>query len=164
MAVASALGSKKAKASPGASVARSSKDTIAKSSSSLRTHERKPTEPMLRAIIKISPPRRGLWHSLIERRIDLVSPPSRRLKNPFTGAMVDFHEPPGVVRIVRSGVGLGAIEPSPEFEEDGELLIWSRGHVPTGLREVVEEICRELAGSLEWCEEEEDDDEYVVPD
>jgi hypothetical protein len=119
---------------------------------------------MLRAIIKLTTPCHEAWDSYVKRRSDLVAPPARLVKNPFTGQLVEFRESPGTVRIVRNGARLGAIEPSPEFEEDGELLIYSRGRPPAELREVVEDICRELAGALEWCEDEEDDDEYVVPD
>lgn len=116
---------------------------------------------MLRAIIKPATPSLALWEAFLKRRPDLVRPPPRLIKNPFSGNTVEFHEPPGVVRIIHEGHILGAIEPSAEFTLDGELLLYSRGRAPGGLREIIDKLCIDLDASLEWFDDEEDDDADV---
>ena len=114
---------------------------------------------VVRAIIAREPPwPLREWLACIDERDDLVRPEPRQIRNPFTGQQTMFEEPEGVVRIMRGGDSLGAIEPSPEFEEDGELVVYSKGKITPGLREVLEGLAGRLGASLEWNAEEEDDD------
>lgn len=102
------------------------------------------------ALIPIVRLSRAEWSAYIDRNPALVRPQPRQLVNPFTGHQ-EVHVPDsGEAEILAAETVVGAIEPSPEFEDDGELHVYAAD----GKHEFVKTAARDIAGALnatfEW--------------
>jgi hypothetical protein len=101
------------------------------------------------AIISREPPLElSEWLNCIDQNDALVRTEPRPMINPFTGKPTILHYPPGDVLIRIGGATVGAVEPSPDFEGDGELLVYAP--VVSKVRSVVEGIARFLGADLRW--------------
>jgi hypothetical protein len=92
------------------------------------------------------------WSKTIEESENLVSPPIRTVENIFTGNTETWLPPQGKVRVVVGGELLGAISPSDEFEQTGELDVWARDARHSAMRRFAEELAQRLGAQLEWDE------------
>jgi hypothetical protein len=96
---------------------------------------------------------RDEWLSCVRGHRALNRTPSRWIKNPFTGASVEHVPDDAEVQIVVVGIVLGAIEPSPEFDDDKELHVYAPDTVGAELAETVREIANSLGAVVQWAED-----------
>jgi hypothetical protein len=96
---------------------------------------------------------RGHWLSCVRDHGVLNRAPSRWINNPFTGASVEHVPDEAEVDIVVGGVVLGAIEPSPTFDDDRELHVYAPNAVGAQLAEIVREIANSLGAVVQWAED-----------
>ena len=90
------------------------------------------------------------WVDLIDRSPLLARPPSE-IVNPFTGARAPRRFGAGDAEVLSPPHGpVGAIEPSPEFEQDGELSVYAADGKHELVRDAIQEIASALGANLEW--------------
>ncbi len=84
----------------------------------------------------------------------LVLPISREIVNPFTNEKTTSCPSEGEVSIVCEGSGCGAIVPSSEFSETGELHIYAPGAPSEHLRQIISDVARALNAEVFWLTDE----------
>lgn len=89
------------------------------------------------------------WLRLVESRTDTVAPAPRAIINPFTGNPTTVVPRRGRVELQAESGLLGGIEPSDEFDADGELLLYTVERTDA-LRRLAEDIARALAAHITW--------------
>jgi hypothetical protein len=74
-------------------------------------------------------------------------PPTRTVPNPFKpGQLMVVARKEGEVMIARTG----AIVPSDEFDDDGELEIWATDDTHDEMKQVAAEVAQKLKAELDW--------------
>jgi hypothetical protein len=94
------------------------------------------------------------WLECIERVDGLAKAQPKQGINPFTQLPTTFHPPPGKVEIAFNGEVVGGIEVSSEFDEDGELDVFSMDSKREGLRRMISLVAERLRATVEWLDEE----------
>jgi hypothetical protein len=91
------------------------------------------------------------WLSCIRRTPGLERPPSRTIVNPFTNLPQLYTPPEGDVYLVLEGDGVGAIEPGPDFGNDGTLDVYApEPTVPESVRQMIIEIAKSMGATVVW--------------
>jgi hypothetical protein len=92
------------------------------------------------------------WLRCIDTRV-MAAPDVVEVTNPFTGVgRLSVRPQPGEVVVLVDGQTVGGIEPSVEFERDGELHVYAPAAPSTALRDVVRETANRLGANVEWAE------------
>ena len=103
------------------------------------------------AVISRTPPiRMDDWVQVARWTPELAPPPVRVIKNPFTGRMTTVQPSPWEADIQVNGTLLGGIEPGAEFDDDGELRVYSHQGVEDLLRTVLETLASRLSAEVQW--------------
>jgi hypothetical protein len=98
---------------------------------------------------------RSEWLRCIEENATLVADEARVIVNPFTGDRVLHQPPPGGATLCVGGATVGGIEPSVDFEDDGELLVYApEDSDGKEARIAAEVVAKALGAQLDWIEEE----------
>lgn len=94
------------------------------------------------------------WLMLVSETDELVPAPATIMENVFRGDLEVRKAVAGAVRIVigGNGKGIGAITPSEDFEETGELDVWAADGQARVVRVFAEAIAAKLNAQLEWDE------------
>ena len=92
----------------------------------------------------------GEWLAYASETSALVRPADREVYNPFRRATEVRTAPVGEYLVMDNGAEVGTIEPSPEFDEGGELDVYARPESYEHVRSVAETIARSLGAQLEW--------------
>jgi hypothetical protein len=91
------------------------------------------------------------WLEYTARRSDLVAPEPRVVANPFkSGASALWTPESGDVSILRNGVVVGGIAPSPEFDVDSELDVFYPDEHQAYVRQAVAAVAKDLRALLVW--------------
>ena len=93
------------------------------------------------------------WTALANEHPACRVPPTRSIINPFTKLPAVVEPGEGVYNILSDEQIVGAIEPSPEFSEDGDLHVFSPEQVNPHLRNIVQQFADELHATLIWIDE-----------
>jgi hypothetical protein len=91
------------------------------------------------------------WLRFVDDNEALVRHDPRVIVNPFTGSRVVHQSNPANVSISVDGVTVGGIEPSSEFDDDGELHVFTPEEADgRQARAVATAIAKSLGARLEW--------------
>jgi hypothetical protein len=90
------------------------------------------------------------WTALIDRSPLLSRPAPREIVNPFTGVRELTGPRAGEAEILSPNGPVGAIEPSSEFDDDGELFVYAADGKHDVVRSAAQEIAAALCANLEW--------------
>ena len=90
------------------------------------------------------------WIRRIKATEEIVSPPPWEARNPFSGQLTTVAASAGTAEIVASGVLVGAIEPSAEFADDGELHVYAPERPSGALRSIVTTVAEAMGAEVQW--------------
>lgn len=93
------------------------------------------------------------WLACVAVMDELIPHAPRKIVNPFTGQPTVAYPNIGSVTLTVAGTHVGAIEPSSEFDTDGELLVYSAHADSPAFRKLVAEVAKALGASIEWIPE-----------
>lgn len=94
------------------------------------------------------------WLEVISEVDELVPAPGTVFENVFRGDVEVRPPVAGAARIVLDGAGrgIGAITPSEDFEETGELDVWAPAEQLDAVKKFAEAVAARLQARLEWDE------------
>lgn len=92
----------------------------------------------------------GEWICYIATDAELVRPSPRTITNPFKNAPYVWTPRDDQVEVRVRGVIVGRIEASPEFEDDGELDVYSADSHGRAIRSAVLRIAATLSATVTW--------------
>ena len=80
----------------------------------------------------------------------LITPATRQIENPFRGGTVTVTPRVGEVSLVIGGEAVARLQPSDEFDRDGEVLVHSRLPVREEVKAAVGLLAKEMGAMVEW--------------
>ena len=98
----------------------------------------------------------GEWLTCIDKNPSVIAHRRERrvIANPFKrGETAVVESRPGEAILLEDGVSVGAVSPSDDFEEDGELCIWAPDDKTGDAYRVSQVVVRLLDARLEWFDE-----------
>ena len=108
----------------------------------------------LRAVIRRVPPwDLEEWTALASGHSACRVPAARSIVNPFTKRPTVVEPGEGVYNVLSDEAIVGAIEPSSDFSEDGDLHVFSPEQVNPNLRNIVQQFADVLDATLIWIDE-----------
>lgn len=100
--------------------------------------------------------RRKEWSACIDQHPQLLRRTwePREIDNPFKpGTKAVVTPPPDLANLIEDGSAVGAVEPSEDFDQDGELLVWAPEDKVTNARRVSDALARHLNARLQWVDD-----------
>ena len=91
------------------------------------------------------------WEACARKNAHLRRSTQRSRINPFTHKRVPNRVPPGEFLLHEAGEVFGTMELDEDFDNNGEILVWTQHEPDEHIVFIVTQVARALRARIEWC-------------